>query len=221
MVNRFAERQDGKRTRIQIEKTDAILEAALDVFSGFGFRGSTLDQIAERAQISKPNLLYYFSGKEAIHRELLSRLLDTWLQPLRSIDPSGHPIDEIAAYVRRKIEMARDYPREGRLFANEIIHGAPVIHAMLSNDLKALVDEKCEVISNWAAQGRIAAINPHHLIFSIWATTQHYADYSVQVRLVLGRDNEAFDDATVYLDTLFRKLLAPNPVVENHGNRRN
>ena len=202
--------QPRRQTRISLEKTGKILEAALDIFSSSGFRGATLDQIAERAEISKPNLLYYFDNKEAIHRELLTRLLDTWLDPLKTMDPDGDPIEEIASYVRRKIEMARDFPRESRLFANEIMQGAPVIHIVLAGELKALVDDKARIIAAWADAGRIARVNPHHLIFSIWATTQHYADFSAQVQLVLGRDDVAFDDAAEHLDTMFRRLLTPS-----------
>ena len=118
-MTRAASRQNP--TRIQREKTEAILAAALDVFSTHGFRGATLDQIAEAAGISKPNLLYYFASKEAVHRMLLERLLDTWLAPLEQLDPAGDPVSEISAYIRRKLEMARDYPRESRLFADEIL----------------------------------------------------------------------------------------------------
>ena len=99
-----------RRTRAQEEKEQLILESALDVFSRHGFRGSTIDQIAEVAGMSKPNLLYYFANKEAIHRLLIDRQLDTWLQPLREIDVDGDPLGEIGGYIRRKLEMARDYP---------------------------------------------------------------------------------------------------------------
>ncbi|MCR6656512.1 MAG: TetR family transcriptional regulator C-terminal domain-containing protein [Opitutus sp.] len=129
-------------TRIQREKQDLILEAALDVFSMHGFRGSTIDQIAEVAGMSKPNLLYYFPRKEEIHRRLMSALLDTWLAPLKEMDADGDPVPEIRSYIRRKLEMARDYPRESRLFANEMLQGAPRIIEMLEVDLKNLVDEK-------------------------------------------------------------------------------
>ena len=61
------------RTRIQEKNSSAILEAALDVFSVHGYRGATLDQIAEMAGLSKPNLLYYFPSKEAVHTALLNR----------------------------------------------------------------------------------------------------------------------------------------------------
>ena len=201
-----------RRTRIQTEKRDVILEAALDVFSAHGFRGATIDQIAEAAGMSKPNLLYYFRGKEDIHETLIKRLLDTWLAPLREMDAEGDPITEIRSYIRRKLEMARDFPRESRLFANEIIQGAPRIMPMLESELKPLVDEKAEIIKGWIRAGKLARIDPWHLIFSIWATTQHYADFDVQVRTVLGPDRGGegrFEDAARLLEQLYLDGLRP------------
>lgn len=196
------------RTRIQTKNSEAILEAALEVFSSQGFRGATLDQIAEVAGLSKPNLLYYFPSKEAMHRTLLTRMLDTWLDPLREMDAGGDPVAEVLGYVRRKIELSRDYPRESRLFANEILQGGPRIREAIEGDLKALVDEKAGVLAGWMDQGRIARLPPHHLIFSVWALTQHYADFDMQVRAVLGEGRDPLAEAGEFLETLFRKLLA-------------
>ena len=201
-----------KRTRIQQEKRELILEAALEVFSANGFRGATIDQIAEAAGMSKPNLLYYFRRKEDIHETLMQRLLDTWLAPLRELDDVGDPLTELRAYIRRKLEMARDFPRESRLFANEILQGAPRIMPMLEGELKTLVDDKVAIIRGWMRAGRIVRTDPYHLIFSIWATTQHYADFDVQVRAVLGpgRGGEGrFEDAARFLEQLFIDGLRP------------
>ncbi|MAC81824.1 MAG: TetR family transcriptional regulator [Rhodobacteraceae bacterium] len=200
--------KDRAPTRIQKKNRKAILEAALEVFSAQGFRGATVDEIASTAGLSKPNLLYYFPSKEAIYLTLLEGQLDTWLDPLRDLDPAGEPLEQLLTYVRRKLQMSRDFPRESRLFAHEIIQGAPRIEAMLSTDLKALVDEKAGVIRDWIAAGRIAAVHPRHLIFSIWALTQHYADFDVQVRAVLGAE-DPFDHAPEYVETLFRRMLTP------------
>jgi TetR/AcrR family transcriptional regulator len=201
-----------RRTRIQTEKRELILDAALDVFSAHGFRGATIDQIAEAAGMSKPNLLYYFKSKEDIHTTLIQRLLETWLAPLRELDDVGDPLTELRGYIRRKLEMARDYPRESRLFANEILQGAPRIMPMLEGELKSLVDEKAEIIKSWMRAGRIQRTDPWHLIFSIWATTQHYADFDVQVRAVLGprRGGDGrFEDAARFLEQLFVEGLRP------------
>ncbi|WP_171122934.1 MULTISPECIES: TetR family transcriptional regulator C-terminal domain-containing protein [unclassified Ruegeria] len=200
--------EDRAPTRIQKKNRAAILDAALNVFSAHGFRGATVDQIAAEAGLSKPNLLYYFPSKEAIHTALLSGLLETWLAPLHDLDAQGDPMEEILAYIQRKLEMSRDLPRESRLFANELVQGAPRIHDSLSNDLKALVDEKTAILSDWMDQGRIARLHPYHLIFSIWALTQHYADFDVQVRAILG-DEDPYEGAEPFVDTLYRKLLTP------------
>lgn len=204
--------QTQRRTRIQEEKEERILEAALDVFSLRGFRGSTIDQIAEVAGMSKPNLLYYFRTKEGMHRALIDRVLENWLEPLKAFDAEGDPEEEIRSYIRRKLEMARDFPRESRLFANEILQGAPHIEDMLKGQLKDLVDEKAEVIRSWVRAGKVRDCDPYHLIFSIWSTTQHYADFDVQVRAVLGegkRTDDRFEDAARYLEELFVRGLMP------------
>ena len=200
------------RTRIQERNSKAILEAGLDVFSSQGFRGATLDQIAEAARLSKPNLLYYFPSKDAVYHTLLGQLLHAWLDPLRHMNPDGDPVEEVLAYVRRKLELSRHFPRESRLFANEILQGAPRMMAEIEGPLKTLVDEKAAILSRWMDEGRIARMHPVHLIFSIWSLTQHYADFDVQVRAVLGPDRGGdgrFEDAARFLEQLFVEGLQP------------
>jgi TetR/AcrR family transcriptional regulator len=200
--------EDRPRTRIQEKNRAAILEAALDVFSQHGFRGATLDQIAQAAGLSKPNVLYYFPSKEAIHQELLSGLMDVWLEPLRAFSDEGDPIEAILDYVCRKLQMSRTMPRESRLFANEVVQGAPRFGTEITGMLKDLVDEKAAIIRRWSEAGKIAPLDPYHLIFSIWATTQHYADFDAQVRGILQpRDNSHFDDAEVFLTRFYRAAL--------------
>ena len=177
------------------------------MFSVEGFRGTTLDRIATEAGLSKPNLLYYFPSKEAIHEALLTRLLETWLDPLRELNPEGEPLDELLGYVRRKLQMAQEFPRESRLFANEIIRGAPRILPVLEGELRELVEARASVISDWSASGRIAQVDPVHLLFSIWALTQHYADFAVQVQAVRG-SGDPFEGAEAHLEMLFRRVLA-------------
>lgn len=196
-----------KPSRIQMRNRSKILDAALEVFATSGYRGATLDQIAEASGLSKPNMLYYFAGKEEIHVTLLNQLMETWLDPLIEMDAAGEPLDEILKYVHRKLDMARDLPRESRLFANEILQGAPRMHPHLKSSLKPLFDEKCAVIQSWIDDGRLAPVDPQHLIFTIWATTQHYADFEAQVKVLIKKD--PFKDAKLHLDQLFKSMLTP------------
>lgn len=194
-------------TRIQQRNREAILAGALTVFSTHGFRGSTIDQIAEAAGLSKPNVLYYFASKDDLHKTLLTTLLELWLAPLQQLDPQGQPLDEVLRYVRAKLEMSRLYPRESRIFAYEILQGAPHLTEILGGALRDLVDQSAALLDRWMDQGRLARVDARHLIFSIWAMTQHYADFEVQVRAVLGPDHDPYDEAAAFLDNLYRRML--------------
>ncbi|MGC1506085.1 MAG: TetR family transcriptional regulator C-terminal domain-containing protein [Sulfitobacter sp.] len=196
-----------KPSRIQQRNRRVILDAALEVFSRHGYRGATLDQIATQAGLSKPNILYYFAGKEEIHVTLLSQLMKNWLDPLVEMNAAGDPVEEILGYVHRKLDMAQEFPRESRLFAGEILQGAPRMRPELEANLKPLFDEKCALIQNWIDAGRLPALDPRHLIFSIWASTQHYADFESQVSLLLGGTVDPYASAAAHLDTMFRRLL--------------
>lgn len=179
-----------KRTRIQAENEERILDAALEVFSTYGYRGATVDQIAARAGMSKPNLLYYFRRKEDIYTAVLTRTLEMWLAPLGAMDPDGDPAEEIAAYIRQKLEQARDRPQESRLFLGEVMQGAPHLGAVLRGELKEIVDATALIVRRWIDEGKLAPVDPVHLVFMLWATTQHYADFDAQVRALLGRGME-------------------------------
>ncbi len=178
-----------------------------------GFRGSTLDQIAEKSGLSKPNILYYYQGKEEIYQHLLAEILELWLTSLEEIDPDGEPIEEILTYVKTKLELSRIYARQSRLFANEILQGAKRMPPEAKDYLRRQVQRAVAVIEGWISQGKIAEVAAHHLLFSVWSSTQHYADFESQIEIILGPSHnrtQTFDDAQGYLMTLYRKLLTPS-----------
>ncbi len=204
-------RQTRKRTRIQVEKEEKILDGALEIFSRYGYRGATVDQIAQACGMSKPNLLYYFRRKHDMYVAVLRRTLTMWLQPLEEISEDGDPAEELSRYIARKLEFSRTNPQESRLFASEIIQGAPQLREVLERQVHDLVEQKAAVLRTWAAQGKIIDIDPCHLIFMIWATTQHYADFESQIAAVLpdrGRD-EVIDDAYAPLTEIFLRGILP------------
>ena len=183
-------------------------EAALDVFSIYGLRGATLDKIAQAAGLTKPNILYYYASKDDIYFDLLNGLLDDWVAPLRKISKTGDPLHEILNYMRAKLAMSREKPRESKLFATEILHGAPLTQDVLSTSLKEILDEKVAIIEFWIAEGRLAPVNGYHLFFSIWSMTQHYADFDVQVKALLQEDEETlFKNADHYLTAVLTRTL--------------
>jgi TetR/AcrR family transcriptional regulator len=211
-ANTARARQTRKRTRIQEVNEERILDAGLEVFSTYGFRGATIDQIAALAKMTKPNLLYYFRRKEDIYLAVLNRTHEAWLQPLEQLDPDGDPATEITAYIERKLDLSRESPKASRLFAIEIMQGAPILKSTLEGRLKTLVDEKAALIRRWIAEGRLAPVEPYHLIFMVWATTQHYADFEMQIRALLGERAdrpEHFETAKATLERVFLRGLTP------------
>ena len=196
-----------QKSRIQHQNQAVILKAALEVFSTYGYRGTTVDQIADKAGLSKPNLLYYFKRKEDIYIAVLEQTLDEWLKPLRMLDVGGDPIAELTRYISEKLDMSFANPSASRLFANEILHGAPHIQKFLKGPLRELVEEKVTVIRHWIAEGKIKPVDPPHFIFAIWAVTQHYADFSTQVEAVLGSADRKAQIKQAVAEILLRGLV--------------
>lgn len=188
-----------RRRRANEARTAKVLNAALELFSAYGFHGTRIDQVAERAELSKTNLLYYFSSKRALYEAVLHTILDIWLQPLRNLDAQLDPIVAIETYIRAKLVYSREHPLASKLFCLEVVQGADILGELLNDELRALVNAKAEVIRAWIADGRLTEIEPHHLLVSIWAITQHYADFAVQVDALTGRSlaDPAFFEETV------------------------
>ena len=198
-----------KQTRIQREKRLLIQNAALEVFSEFGLRGATLDKIAQTCGLTKPNILYYYASKDEIYTEVLKSLLKEWIRPLKDISEQGDHLTEILQYVQKKLIMSKTRKQESKLFATEILHGAPLTQNILAGSLKEAVDEKVKLFDKWISEEKIAPVDPYHLIFSIWSMTQHYADFDIQVHSLLNHKNHAtiFKDAEHFLLTFFSRCL--------------
>jgi len=201
-----------RRERQMESKRAAISEAAIALFSQFGLHGVSIDQIAARADVSKTNLLYYFPSKEELYLHVLRQLLVIWLAPLRALSVEMEPLEAIREYIRLKLELSRDHPAASRLFCLEIIQGAPLLRGELEHELRDLVMEKHAMIARWVEAGRLAPIDPYHLIFSLWATTQHYADFRVQVESITGRtleDPAFFQQVLESLQTMLLDGIRP------------
>lgn len=187
------------KSRIQQANESKIIDAAIKVFSRHGFRGATLDEIAAHAGLSKPNLLYYFKTKDALYEMALSHVLDIWLHPLERLDAEASPEDELARYIEMKMQMSRDFPEASRMYAMEMIEGAKVLKPTLETRLAKLTKSKTQVLSRWTREGKLARINGIHLLFTIWAITQHYADFETQVASQTGAnlsDEKFFKEVT-------------------------
>lgn len=195
----FSPTTQKRREQALQEKRTRIMDAALSLFSKNGVSGTTIEQVSELANVSKSNLLYYFKSKDGLYLSVITHLLDVWLTPLQSFSVEQDPIETLSNYIKVKLEMSRDNPAESKLFCMEVVQGAPLLIKELETPLKTLLDAKSAVINEWIKAGKLKPVDPIHLIFSIWAITQHYADFSVQIKAVTGKDlsDPVFFDSTL------------------------
>ena len=205
------EQQDAKprrRSRIREAHEQTILDAAETVFAHKGFNGATVEEIAEQANLSKQNMLYYFASKEVLYQEVLRKIFHLWLESLNLLGQQGEdPATMLENYIRGKLEISRTMPNASKVFANEIINGAPHIKQYLKDNLLPALEADIELVREWIAQGKMDDVDPYHLFFVIWASTQTYADFSSQIQLALDKPSLDKGDFTAAGDFLTHTLL--------------
>lgn len=181
------------KKEIRQENERLILEAAEKVFAEAGFGGATMQLIADVAGLPKANLHYYFPTKEALYRQVVQNIFSIWLEAADVFDAASGPAEGIGAYIDAKMEISRRHPAGSKVWATEVMHRAPVIQDYLETTLMEWTQGRMAVIQRWIDQGRMDPIDPRHLLYMLWATTQHYADFGHQIDTLNG--GQALDDA--------------------------
>lgn len=175
-----------KRSATRLENERAILAAAEKVFAEAGYGGATMQLIADMAGLPKANLHYYFATKEDLYRRVVQDIFEIWLHAADSFDQAPDPASGIGAYIDAKMEISRRHPNGSKVWANEVMHGAPVIQDYLESTLREWTDGRIRAIQGWIDTGQMDPISPRHLLYMLWATTQHYADFGHQVETLNG-----------------------------------
>ncbi|MGZ8304513.1 MAG: TetR family transcriptional regulator C-terminal domain-containing protein [Telluria sp.] len=203
-----------KRRVINRDKLEAdIVAEAVRAFAECGYEGTSIATVAENAGLSKQNLMYYFPTKQALYERVLDGVLDDWLDRMESLaDPLRDPRDVLRDYVSAKLRFSREQPLASRVYAMEVIAGAKLYGQQIRERVVPLLRKDIEVFEGWIAAGRIAQVNATHLLFSIWAMTQSYADFSAQMTLVLGKDEldtTDFSDAEKLITDMILAAVVP------------
>ena len=177
----------------RLESERMIMVAAEKVFAEAGFGGATMQLIADVAGLPKANLHYYFPTKEALYRRVVQDIFQVWLKAADIFDQASGPVEGIGAYIDAKMEISRRHPAGSKVWASEVMHGAPVIQDYLETTLEQWTNGRITVIQSWIDRGLMAPIDPRHLLYMVWATTQHYADFGHQIETL--NNSEPLTDA--------------------------
>ncbi|MGX0878123.1 TetR/AcrR family transcriptional regulator [Roseovarius sp. MBR-154] len=175
-----------RKQDIRQENERQILDAAEKVFAEAGFGGATMQLIADLAGLPKANLHYYFATKEALYRQVVQNIFQDWLKAADIFDAASGPVEGIGAYIDAKMEISRRHPAGSKVWASEVMHRAPVIQDYLETTLIDWTEDRIRVIRRWIDEGQMDAIDPRHLLYMLWATTQHYADFGHQIETLNG-----------------------------------
>lgn len=175
-----------------------ILVAAEQEFALHGFAGTRVQHIADRAELPKTNVLYYFKSKEGLYLALLEDILSLWNGQFDEATADDDPAQVLAKYISDKMEISRTRPEASKIFALEIINGAPNLSGFFKDQHASWMKDRVSVIQQWIDAGKLTVKDPYYLLFNIWATCQHYADFSVQITELRGKPMELADykDAT-------------------------
>ena len=175
-----------QKATIREENERAILEAAETVFAEYGYAGASTGRIADLAGIPKANLHYYFPTKEELYRRIIENIFNIWLEAAGSFDSYDDPVEALTRYIHTKMDISRSHPMGSKIWANEIIQRAPIIQDYLETTLRDWTASRVAAIEGWIAEGKLAPVDPHYLLYMIWATTQHYADFGHQITTLNG-----------------------------------
>ena len=170
-----------RRTEIRQHNETLILQAAEKVFAEAGFGGATMQLIADMAGLPKANLHYYFPTKEDLYRRVVQDIFEIWLHAADSMDQAPGPIEGIGAYIEAKMDISRRHPNGSKVWAFEVMHRAPVIQDYLETTLRVWTTGRVRLIERWISEGKMEPVDPEHLLYMLWATTQHYADFGHQI----------------------------------------
>lgn len=197
--------------RIRERNRRLILDAATEVFARKGFDGTRITEIAKVTGLPKANVYYYFASKDDIYRTLIARLIQSWDKALEEIAPDRDPADALTKYVKAKIQFSRKHPAESRLFASEILRGARFLTYGERQHIREVTNQRVAAIEVWIAEGKIAPVDPRHLLVMLWAATQFYADFEPVVRDALGNRRLRIADfdaaAATVTDTVLTGLI--------------
>ena len=198
---------NGDEPRIGVRNRSRILRAATIQFAQRGFEGTTMDGIASEAKLPRANVYYYFASKQEIYRAILENLISAWDAALDCITPDAEPEAALALYIVAKLQHARRNAVQSRLFALEILGGAPFLSGADREYMRNSTRRGTAVVEGWIAAGKIRPVDPRHLFILLWSATQFYADFAILASDALDRTRLTRQDYAVAADTITSIVL--------------
>ncbi len=185
MENNKRRRGVGKARARQMKE---IIKAAEIEFSQKGFDGASVQSIADRTDLSKRQLLYFFGTKKNLYQSVVSNIFKNWAtQDL--YQQTGEPRQIIENYIERILRSSKDKPHLSKIVINEMNRGAttaiPIFRDIKTNETFKKLKERFET---WQVEDNIRPIDPVQYIFLLWAAQHFYASFEPEIAYIMGRE---------------------------------
>lgn len=166
-----------------------------------------MNTIALKAELPKANLHYYFTNKLGLYIAVLSNIIELWDSTFNALSVDDDPGEALSQYIRTKMEFSRRNPQASRIFAMEVISGGTCLTEYFSADYREWFRGRAAVFQAWIDAGKMDPVDPVHLIFLLWGSTQHYADFATQICQVTGRSRLTKQDMEEASNNLIHIIL--------------
>lgn len=169
-----------------------ILSAALEEFAQYGYAGARVDRIAERAEINKRLIYYYFGNKD----DLFLAVLERAYADIRAAEQALHldamdPVEAIRQLVSFTWHYYLDHPEFITLLNSENLHQAT--HLKQSERIQEMNSPLVQLLAGVLERGRHQGlfrdgVDPVQLYISIASICYFYLSNNATLSAVFGRD---------------------------------
>ena len=195
--------QNNQETRIQKRNRKDIINAAIDLIAESGFEGARMEAISARAGVTRTNINYYFRTREDLHRAVLKHVLDVWEEVwMDALEGEGTPQELLRRYIAGKLRASWEQPKLSRVFAAEVLRGAPIVSGYIVNEMRPTFEKACSTLAEWMDEGHLRKSSPEHIFITIWGATQYYADFNVVTTLIMKKETLSESDFEEALSTI-------------------
>jgi TetR/AcrR family transcriptional regulator len=192
---------------------DRILSEARREFAGRGFAAARLQDIAERAGLSHPTLLYHFGSKEGLYAAVIEEAARDWAATTRRAISTGLlGFDQVAALVDAAFEFFAQHQDFVAIVRREAIEGGGRLEQAIADHMRPFLEQAVAFLEREVAAERLA---PHDSVevmqLCYGAILTHFSDARFRARM-LGEDPlapEGIARSRDALVSLLRAALSP------------
>jgi TetR/AcrR family transcriptional regulator len=190
---------------------ERILEAARGEFAQHGFGGARLQDIAERAQLTHPTLLYHFGSKEGLYAAVIEQAMQDWAAMTSlaiSDDRAGFP--RVAALIEAGFTFFATHHDFVVIWRREAIEGGGRLEPAMADHMRPFLEQAIAFLRREVAAGRLREHDPVELMQMVYgAVMSFFSDSGFRARLLDEQPMVAADRFRAALTATLRAALEP------------